>query len=999
MAGEAPRIKVGVLGAPVLTNDVTTWPVTGRRRQLLLCLLAAARGAPVTVDALLDALWDGQPRARHALDGQVFRLRAAFTQLGADREAVVHDARGYRLDTEAVALDLTRFETLTATGRAALTDDPATARAQLDLALALRRGPPFGALAGHQALAPYTRELEEAVLASLEDRAEARLCLGEGTELIPELEKLVEAHPLREHLWSLLMRALVQAGEPSRALAAYARAAGILRDELGTDPGPDLERLHHAVLVRDPSLVPAPPRRATRGDTDTVLTGTLPTAITRLVGRDEEVVEVAHTVRSRRLVTLLGPPGVGKSRLAIEVGHRVDRTFPDGVRLLELAGHQDPEDIGLRLAQVFDLVDHSDRPVLEIVQQQLRPRQALLVVDDCQALQDHIRAVVELLLAGCPRLHVLATSREPLNIRGETAWRVAPLPTAASNSRDPVGTSPAYELFLDRARASDPNLPTDEATTAAIVAVCRHLDGLPLALELAAAQLRTRTPQQLAEALTSDRAAPLIQDPAQPPHHRSLAIALTASIQQLGHPALCVLRRISVFRGSPTLDAVRAVCQGRELSPGDVLSGLDELVARSLVSARTRDGEKRYGQLAVIRRQARALLHDAGEAEEAVLAHRRWFLEVAEAAAHDLLVGDQMATLGRLRDDDDDLQAALSGAWRDEDHLASFRLGIALWQFWFFDSRLHTARHWLGRLLTRQDAATPILRVRTLLAAAHLTYESGNVTGAEQLLDQAEAALDGTEPPVLRAWVAVYRGFVAALQDDYQRAEQAGRDALAITNEVGPSIATFWGQYLATGGRYYRLLEEGALTDVVRNGTETTFRALLDLAEAVGERNSIGHLREGLAIAALERGDHLQATEHAHLGARALLELGNVNCCAHVLDVAAEILAQRGDHETALTVLAGTRATRQRLGNPGNPHDLRRWTRLHGRCTPHLDGTQRELCEATGAVHDPTDLVALVDTHGPGWSGSPTVDASHRSTPHKPTSGAPGSAAVARVDP
>lgn len=970
--GTVERIGIHVLGPPVLVAGGRESPVSGQRRRLLLCLLAAERGAPLSAEVLVDAMWGDEPprRRRHALEGQIYRLRTTLGEADGVREAVVGDARGYRLDLERVDLDLVGLDRLAARGRQGLAaGDAVAALDELEAAVRLCRGPPFGEHAEHPVLLARARELEEIILAVQEDRVEAYLLLERGAELLPHLERLLQAHPLRERLWVLLLRALDQAGRRADALAAYARAADVLRDELGTDPGPELARLHHGLLTGTPtetttSTATGAHHPTGTGDGQGSIGPPVGFALTSFVGRDDEMAAVADAIGTHRLVTLLGPGGVGKSRLAGEVARYVADGFPGGVRFVDVTDSSDPEAVALRLARAWEVVDRSDRPVFEVLTEHLTGRHALAVVDNCESPQ--AATALTALLARCPRLHVLATSRTALAVRGEVTWPLTPLETPATDDPVSVASSPAGRLFLDRARAADPHLKEDGTTMAAVGQVCRRLDGLPLALELAAAQLRTLSLAQLASRLEEQQFAQM-QDPAQPERHRSLQVALLSSVDQLDPAGTTVLRRLSVVNSHTDLDAVEHLCTVGDQRIDDVLPALDDLVARSLVMTVTRGGEKRYWQLDVVRQHAHRLLVEAGEAEAVERAHTAWYLGFAERAAR-LLRGDQqLECLEQLRIEQDELETALARAWHRGDEATAFRLATALWRFWFLDSNLQLARRWLDVLVEHHDRASPAQAVHLLLGAAQLAAQQGDPDPARRDLQPAMEVARAAGLATLAAWVEVYRGikWLAANgnERDYEEAEQAGRRALEVFEREGRTIGAAWAAYVATGARFLRLRTLGGLDEAECRAAAATLSPFLDAVVTVGERNSIGHLRELVGLVTLPTGDLDEAAHQLLAAARTLLELGNTNCCAHALDAVAELLVTSGDLEGAASLLAGTRAIRSPFGTQErHPHDLlARWQEQRDSCVEGLPPTDLERLEAEGRSRDVTGLVRLAD--------------------------------------
>lgn len=476
----------------------------------LLAVLLTHEGRPVPPDRLVEDLWGAEPPGKpaNALQGKVSQLRRA---IGRDR--VVHGPAGYALDLTGAEVDADRFEQLVTRARSA-----APARARADLlgeALGLWRGAAYADFRDEPFVRTAVRRLEEQRLAALEERARARLDLGEHPQVAGELTALVARHPLRERLRLLQMRALYRAGRQAEALASYAELRALLAEELGADPGPEVSALRAAILRQDPSLnarttpAPASPPAAPL------------TSLTSLVGRDDAVHEVGRLLSTARLVTLTGAGGVGKTRLALAAAARLADTcasdFRDGVRLVELAGHRtdDPDDIAEAVArQVASALGLRDDPATPGAGDQLaaalRERRTLLILDNCEHVVEPVARLAERLLLAASGLRLLATSQEPLAVPGETVLPVEPLQQAD-----------AVRLFTERATAADPGFAAagpgsgpDTEAAKAVAAICRRLDGIPLALELAATRVRALGVHALAarlddrfRVLTAGRAA------------------------------------------------------------------------------------------------------------------------------------------------------------------------------------------------------------------------------------------------------------------------------------------------------------------------------------------------------------------------------------------------------------------------------------------------------------------------------------------------------------
>ncbi len=475
-------MEVNLFGELEVARAGVPTPVRGGKQRALLALLALNRGAPVSADRLIDQLWeDGQAaKPANALQAQIGQLRRT---LGAD--SIVTSEAGYALAVRPEEIDVVRFEQVVAKGQRLIEEGDATqGSAVLGEALELRRGEPLAEFAYAEFARAERAHLEELTAVAVEARAEADLTLGRHGELVDLLESLCLQHPLRERLWELRMLALYGAGRQAEALRAYAEIRDRLVDELGIDPGPALRDLEARILNQDPSLsvLERPPPRAVATPT---LAGNLLEPLSSFVGRDFELEQLGEAVRSSRLVTLIGPGGVGKTRLATEMAARLRERYPGGAWLIDLAGVTDSDRVVPVAAATLGAGTstftgtHPPESTAENIVHHLAGRSLVVVLDNCEHVIDQAASLADTLVAAVPGLSMIATSREPLSVPGE---RVISVPGLAP--------SVAVELFVDRARAVVPGFDSDGAAGDAIDGICHRLDGLPLAIELAAARLR-----------------------------------------------------------------------------------------------------------------------------------------------------------------------------------------------------------------------------------------------------------------------------------------------------------------------------------------------------------------------------------------------------------------------------------------------------------------------------------------------------------------------------
>ncbi|MGW7075928.1 BTAD domain-containing putative transcriptional regulator [Streptomyces sp. NPDC054866] len=682
-------VRYRILGTTQAVHaDGTPIAVGGPRLRALLTILALRVPRTVPAQALVDEVWHGDPPAdaTGALQALVGRLRRAIGS-----GAITSTDGGYRLCAAPDDIDLYRFDRLAAEGTDALGDgDAAKAAGILDDALALWQGPALADLPDRTAEAA---RWESRRLEAHRARLAASLALGRAEQVLPELAALCESHPLDEPLQALRLRALRDAGRPAQALDEYDGVRRLIADRIGADPGPELRALHEELLHADaPKAPPARTRAAERPQ------GNLRARLTSFVGREGDIEAIRGDLARARLVTLLGPGGAGKTRLSQEAAEAHADGVPDGVWLAELAPVEDPDAVPeavltalgaretvLRGAGAEELRAvsewHGDDPVVRLTEH-CAPRRMLLILDNCEHVIDAAARLADRLLAHCPGLTVLATSREPLGVPGELLRPVEPLP-------EPI----ALRLLADRGAAARPDFRVEDDRAAA-AEICRRLDGLPLAIELAAARLRMLTPRQIADRL--DDRFRLLTNGARTvlPRQQTLRAVVDWSWDLLDTPERTVLRRLSVFAGGCDLAAAEAVCGAPAESP-DVADVLGSLVDKSLVvAAPSPQGVMRYRQLETVGEYARERLDEAGDRAAAERAHLVYFRELARLTEPRLRGGGQREAVERLEVEYENLRTALRHAVAAGEEQEALCLVLSLSWFWTIRDLRIEIRNW-----------------------------------------------------------------------------------------------------------------------------------------------------------------------------------------------------------------------------------------------------------------------------------------------------------------
>ncbi|WP_225795936.1 BTAD domain-containing putative transcriptional regulator [Streptomyces aculeolatus] len=930
-------MRFGVLGPLAVRTDTgRDVAVPGAKVRALLADLLVHHGRAVPARTLIEDLWEGTPPAgaTGALQSKVAQLRRALEQAEPGGRALVERApHGYRLRAEPEQVDAARFTELAAAGRHAE-------------ALALWRGPAFAGFAE----APFARaaaeRLEERRVTAFEGLAEEHVGRGAHGALAEELSAMLAAHPLRERLHAVRIRGLYLDGRQAEALAAYREIRDRLAEELGVDPGRELAAVHEAVLRQDPALAPGRGRAPHAGpvpSTDSVpYAGPVPYAgLTALVGRDDAVAEVRALLRTHRLVTLTGPAGVGKTRLALEVA-----AAADGARVVELAGvdaagaRRESAVLAERIAAALGVRGDLGRA--------LGTRRLLLVLDTVEHLAVPAARLVVALLGAAPGLRILATGREPLAVPGERQWPVAPLPEAA-----------AVRLFRERVADAVPGFAGSDAE---IAAVCRRLDGLPLAIELAAARVRTLGLREVAARL--DDRFRLLGAGA-----RTLRAAFDWSWELLDDGERAVLRRLSVCAGGFDLATAEEVAAGPGVARGDVAGTVAALADRSLIAVDGAAG--RFGLLESVAAYARERLAEAAESGAYAVRHARHFTHLAEQADDRLRGPGQQEWLRRLDAETPNLRAALAGCLERGEGEAALRLCGALGWYWFLRGRYREAHRAFGDALRAAEppggpggevgppsgspstagATRPAAEPAPAPAGSGDARVRGHGPGQDRPApaDRTPAGADGrTGALVWRAALEAWErmpgggspGAVPPAGTPRQRwllgfARADGGDLPAAVREVDRALTDFrrlgdrWGTAAALGVLGWESLRLGDPDRARREGGDAlalfreagdrwgqahALRLLGVLAEVGGDYERAGRLhREGLAAAEALELWPVVVEEFSQLGRLAALAGEYARADAHY-ERALHVAGERGFHHGVVHARVGLGTSARRQG-------------------------------------------------------------------------------------
>jgi predicted ATPase/DNA-binding SARP family transcriptional activator len=847
-------MRVRLFGELEAVADGVPVPVRGAKQRSLLALLALQRGRPVSADRLIDVLWgDGQAaNPANALQAQIGQLRRTF---GA--AAILTSEAGYALAVGPDDVDVVRFGQLVAEGRRLAGDgEAALASATLGEALGLRRGEPLAEFAGAGFADAERAHLDELTLVAVEARAGADLMLGRHGELAGELEPLCRQHPLREHLWELHILALYRAGRQAEALRAYTEVRDRLVDELGIDPGPALRELQARILAQDPSLAPASASASATGSPAPVPAAAPPTSagnlrarLSRFVGRNAELAQLREAVRSSRLVTLTGPGGAGKTRLAVEAAAVLGEQHRDGAWLVELAGVAGPDGVAPATAAALGAgaaAVPGAQPAgstTDLIVRYLAGRSLVVVLDNCEHVIGEAAALAGTLAGAVPGLRLIATSREPLGVPGEVLVPVGGLAPLV-----------AVELFVDRARAVRPGFGPDGPTGDVIEDICRRLDGLPLAVELAAARLRALPLAILAERL--DGRFRLLSHGARTalPRQQTLRAVVDWSYDLLFEDERRLFARLASFTGGCGLTAAEAVCADEQVPVGEILDVLSRLVDKSLVIAPGDGGEARFSQLQTLWQYGRDRLAESGEADTMRARHGAYYRQLAEQAHQGLRGSAGPMWRDRLVTESGNLRAALDWYIATGDADAALSLASGMAWLWFVTGDFLEGARWLGAALGAEGPRRPEVEATARLWHGYCVGMSTDPAAGVIECEEAVAVLRTGHDRIRLAEALVVCATVLGFAHHFDRSLEALGEARNLLEPAGHGWLLAVHDLIVA----WNLLSLGRLEDA-----EPVARSSLERFEAADEVLIVVSPLNALASIAEARGN-LEAASAAY---------------------------------------------------------------------------------------------------------------------------------------
>lgn len=852
----------------------------GRIRRAIFGLLALDVGRSLDPGTLIDRVWNGSPppTAKASLQMHLSHIRKT---LGLD-EVLVTVPGGYRLEIDEESVDVLRFTAGVREGRDHLAASR-FARAVAVLTGALREWsePPMPDLAHLEAAHPHVTELTTLRQEAEIDLATARLEIAGRTPDVAELERLVELYPLDERAWRLLMVGHYRTGRQADALTAYRRASEVLAAELGIEPGPELRQTEGLILENHPSLEPRIRQVIA-----------LPGFTTPFLGRDESVRLLSKAILEQRLITLVGMGGVGKTRLAVETAGRSAGGFADGTFFAGLESIDDPD---LVPGLIVDAISQEGGTQIASLSEMIGDRNVLVVLDNCEHLISSVAAEVTGLLRSCPGLTILATSRTPLGVRGETTWPVTPLdlPREEDTISD-LQQNESARFFTEAARrvSRDFTLTTENASS--VAHLCRDLAGIPLALELAAASCDVLTPGDVHERLLERNGLPERAEHGRPTRHHSLDDMVAWSLELLGPSDQRLFERMAVFAGPVDRAALVGVCAEEE---GIVEAAVRRLVHSSLITVDL-DGVKAvYGQLPPLK-QAAARRVEAEERQRLERDHARHFLDLASSGSKDAGSDAERAWFDDVEGAIHEIRAALDFA-RDHDPLAGLRAAVNLAPFWHSKNRIVEGRHHVSALRARATQAELGDVADALKAEGTLAFAMSDLADADRLLFDALDTYSRLDDRAQMAATLNNLGVVAVDTGDLGSALARYTRARTIFEDVGDR-----------NGLAATSLNLGVV-ELQRGNSEPArawFQRALDEFRRVGNRSEEAHAMARLAHVAHFEGDVDTARTWIHAARRLYAGMGMTDAVARADWLLADVAQHAGEMDTA-SALAAQAAT------------------------------------------------------------------------------------------
>ena len=940
-------LTIRLFGAfDAMRGDVPLPRTRTRKEQWLLAFLALRPGQALDRDWLAGLFWPDTPQ-KAALGNLRRSLTDLRRVLGEDASCLMAPtSRTVSFDLGGTSVDVLEFDSAAARGDAVA----------LQQVVALYRGPLLEGCFEEWAL----REREarkQTYLDALDTLAEMAMARGEPQEAVRCLRRALPMDPLREPMQRALIAALAASGDYGAATQTYRDFRILLHRELNAEPTPETTALYRQLQIEARCHARAAPPGPTRSPSASPV-GRIPRPLSSLIGRERETAEVRSCISTARLVTLTGTGGVGKTRLAIRVAEEVVEDHIDGVWFIDLAPLADSTLISQALATVLGIREEPGHPLIHTLIENLKRKSLLLVVDNCEHLVEACARLVDALLAGCSHVRILATSREALGVTGEIVWRV---PSLSVPHRDQMGFTEkdtlsvlmeheAIRLFVERAALAQPNFRVTNENLRAAARVCVGLDGIPLAIELAAARAKALSVQEIAARL-EDRFRLLAGGSRTAlPRQQTLRATLDWSYDLLTEAEKRVFRRLSVFAGGWTLEAAEALCMDDRIDRFEALDLLTHLLDKSLVVYEELDGQGRYRLLETVRQYGSDMLKASGEIDAVRTRHLDFFLEMAEETEPQLMGPGQIDSLARLEVEHDNLRAALDCAREKGEAELCLRLAGTLWRFWITHGYFVEGRRRLIDALASNSAAAPTeVRAKALNGLAGLLLYLGEYESARSSLDESLAIRRSLGDQRGIAVVLDNLGNVANQIGDLTAARALHEEAVKIHRrgaDLGSLAATL------TSAGYTAILQ----CDYA--AARTYNEESLALSRALGDKRAAAYALDNLGDVARAAGDYATARSH-HSEALAISQaVGDQRLVAQCLEGLARLATVQGNAERAVRIFAFEDRLRETIGSP----------------LPPLERDQQARCVTTARNTLDTPSFEQAWSEGGNWSLDEAVE-------------------------
>jgi predicted ATPase/DNA-binding SARP family transcriptional activator/DNA-binding CsgD family transcriptional regulator len=892
--GKPERVRIRLLGGfSVSVGDRTVWKDAWRLRKAanLVKLLALAPGHCLHREQVMGLLWSDSNRiaASNNLRQALYTARQALKPDSPEgsRYLASQDESLMLCPEDSLWVDVEAFE------RAASIARGSREPTAYEAALELYAGELLPTDRYEEWAEQHRRRLRETHLSLLLRLARLHEERTERESAAETLRRVISEEPTREEAHVGLMRLYALLGSKGEALAQYVQLEEILAKRLDTEPAASSRALREEIGAgrfppqATPSLGSLPKKQPDAAKHN------LPAPKTSFVGREQEIVESKRELAMTRLLTLTGVGGSGKTRLALEVARDLVGAYPDGVWLVEFAPLSEGELVAQAVARAMRVREHPGRPLIDTLTEALHKKSALLVLDNCEHLADSVAHLADTLLASCSHLRVLSTSRETLEVEGEAVWRVSSLSVPDTDRLPEAAELMGYDavrLFVERTRQRLSAFEITPQNSTAVAEVCTRLEGIPLAIELAAARMDVLTAEQIAQRL--DRALGLLTGGrAEVPRHRTLRATLDWSFELLSEPERELFRRLSVFAGGFSLEAAEALGAGGGIEEGDVVELFLMLVDKSLVVREAEEGGFRYGMLEPVRQYAQEKLEESDEAQATKRAHAEYCLALAEEAEPRLWESGDKVWFDRMEKEHDNMRTALSWTLDNEETELALRLGGALRWFWRARGYYGEGRRWLERALSEEGRTSAAARAKALDGVGWLASEQHDIdrvqaAGEEGLELSEEAEIGG----VILANFKNLLGEAAWLRGDYERAAGLFEEGLVLHREARNTRGVAWSvcslaAVSSDRGDYERSKE--------------LYEEAIALARKMGGALPLGDLLLALGWEYMLEGDHERATALNEEAAVLYRERGSRGGLKYALDTLGWAALFRGDHKRA----------------------------------------------------------------------------------------------------